>query len=224
MGQVVGELLPLALGVAISPVPIIAVILMLLAPKAGGTSAGFLLGWVTGIVVATVVFVLVAAAAGSQSSGDPSVLASWIQVALGAVTLLLAINQWRSRPAEGEEPRLPGWMAAIDRFNPVKAAGLGFVLAALNPKNLAMAAAAGVSIGGAALAVGAAAVAVTVFTVIAASTVAVPVVVYAVAADRTAKALDRTRRWLVENNATVMSVLLLTIGVVLVGKGIGGLG
>ena len=34
MGEVIGDLLPVALGVAISPVPIIAVILMLLAPDA----------------------------------------------------------------------------------------------------------------------------------------------------------------------------------------------
>ena len=45
--------MPLALGVAISPIPIIATILMLLAPQARGTSVGFLLGWVLGIVVAT---------------------------------------------------------------------------------------------------------------------------------------------------------------------------
>jgi hypothetical protein len=45
MGAVVGDPLPLAVGVAVSPVPIIAVILMLLAPRASGTSAGFGLGW-----------------------------------------------------------------------------------------------------------------------------------------------------------------------------------
>lgn len=60
MGEVIGELLPLALGIAISPVPIIAVILMLLAPRAALTSAGFMIGWVTGIVVATVVVLLIA--------------------------------------------------------------------------------------------------------------------------------------------------------------------
>ncbi len=52
MVPVIGEILPLALGVAISPIPIIAAILMLLSPKARVTSVGFLLGWVLGIVVA----------------------------------------------------------------------------------------------------------------------------------------------------------------------------
>ena len=34
MGSVIGEILPLAVGIAISPVPLIAVILMLLSPRA----------------------------------------------------------------------------------------------------------------------------------------------------------------------------------------------
>jgi threonine/homoserine/homoserine lactone efflux protein len=224
MTAVLGDLLPLALGVAISPVPIIAVILMLLAPKAGGTSAGFLLGWVLGVVVATVVFVVLAEVAGLGASAGPSTASSWIKIVLGALLLVLAVMQWRSRPAEGEEPALPSWMAAIDTFTPVKAAGLGFLLSAVNPKNLAMAVAAGVTIGGAALAVGQAVIAVAVFTVLAASTVALPVIVYAVAADLMHKPLDSLRGWLVHNNATVMSVLLAVIGVVLLGKGIGGLG
>jgi len=35
MGQAIGQLLPFAVGVAISPVPIIAIILMLLSKRAG---------------------------------------------------------------------------------------------------------------------------------------------------------------------------------------------
>ncbi|MFP3415735.1 GAP family protein, partial [Bacillus sp. SIMBA_074] len=58
MGAVIGAILPLAVGIAISPIPIIAAILMLLSPKARGSSLGFLLGWVLGIVVAVVVFTL----------------------------------------------------------------------------------------------------------------------------------------------------------------------
>ncbi|MFF0387664.1 GAP family protein [Kitasatospora sp. NPDC004615] len=41
----IGELLPLAVGVAISPIPIIAVVLMLLSRQATRTSPGFLAGW-----------------------------------------------------------------------------------------------------------------------------------------------------------------------------------
>ncbi len=62
-----------------------------------------------------------------------------------------------------------------------------------------------------------------VFTLIAASTVAVPVIGYLTARSKMTGPLDSLRDWLTQNNATVMAVLLLVIGVVLLGKGIGGL-
>ena len=48
-----------------------------------------------------------------------------------------------------------------------------------------------------------------------------PVIAYLVASKRMAAPLESLRGWLVQNNATVMAVLLLVIGVVLIGKGIG---
>ena len=68
MGGAIGDTLPLALGIAISPIPIIAAILMLLSPKARGTSVGFLLGWLLGIIVAVVVFTLLS---GLIPAADP---------------------------------------------------------------------------------------------------------------------------------------------------------
>ncbi|HEY7814210.1 MAG TPA: GAP family protein [Nakamurella sp.] len=114
-------------------------------------------------------------------------------------------------------------MAAIDRMGFGQALGLGFALAAINPKNLLMAVAAGVAIGSGGLGVGGDVVAIVIFTVIAASTVVVPVIAYAVAKERMREPLAKAKAWLEENNSTVMAVLLLVIGVTLIGKGLGGL-
>ncbi|TCO17202.1 Sap-like sulfolipid-1-addressing protein [Kribbella steppae] len=222
MNEVIGELLPLAVGVAISPVPIMAAILMLLAPRAGGTSAGFLLGWVAGIAVATGVFTALAGV-GFGDSDEPSAAVSWVKIGLGVLLLLLAARQWRARPKPGTAAALPGWMSAMDSFTLPKAAGLGFVLSAVNPKNLLMCVAAGTAIGSGGLSGGGDVVAVAVFTALAASSVAVPVLAYAVARDRLRGPLDGLKQWLQAHNAAVMSVLLLVIGTVLIGKGIGGL-
>ena len=222
MNEVIGELLPLAVGVAISPIPIIAAILMLLAAKAGGTSVGFLLGWVAGIAVATGLFAALAGA-GFGRSAEPSAAVSWITIGLGVLLVLLAGRQWRGRPKPGVDAELPRWMSAMDTFTLPKAAGLGFVLSAVNPKNLLMCVAAGAVIGSAGLSGSADVAVVAVFTVLAASTVAVPVLAYAVARDRLRGPLDELKEWLQAHNAAVMSVLLLVIGTVLIGKGIGGL-
>jgi hypothetical protein len=52
--KAIGAILPLALGVAISPIPIIAVILMLLSPKARTNGPAFVLGWVSGLAAVSI--------------------------------------------------------------------------------------------------------------------------------------------------------------------------
>jgi threonine/homoserine/homoserine lactone efflux protein len=219
MGAVIGEILPLAVGIAISPIPIIAVILMLLSPRAKGASVGFMIGWVVGIIVAVVVFTLLSSVI-PQSGGEPSMTSAIIKIIFGALLLFLALRQWRERPAKGEQAVMPKWMSAIDSMTAGKAMGLGFLLSAVNPKNLILAVSAGLIIGGAGLTLGQAAVAIAIFVVLAACTVIIPVIGYLIASARLAGPLDRLRGWLVENNATIMAVLLLVIGVVLIGKGI----
>ena len=49
MLDVIGEILPSAVGVAISPVPIISVILMLFTAKAKTNGPASLVGWVIGL-------------------------------------------------------------------------------------------------------------------------------------------------------------------------------
>lgn len=221
MGTVIGEVLPLALGVAISPIPIIAAILMLLSPKARVTSVGFLLGWVVGTVVAVTVFTLLSSILPAQDPDASRPVRGIIQIVLGLLLFLLAFSQWRKRPKAGEQAALPKWMKAIDTITFIAAAGLGFLLSALNPKNLIMAAGAGVDIGAAELSAGSSALVIAVFTLIAASTVLVPVIGYLIAADRLRAPLDALRGWLAAENAVIMAVLLLVIGVSMIGKGIG---
>ena len=220
MGSVIGEILPLAVGIAISPIPIIAVILMLLSPRAKGASVGFMIGWVAGIVVAIVVFTLLSSVIPQRSSGGSSA-GGVIKIIFGVLLLFLALRQWRGRPAKGEQATMPKWMSAIDSMTAAKALGLGFLLAAVNPKNLLMAASAGLIVGGSGLGFGRGlTLVIIIFVLLAACTVVIPVIGYLIASARSAGPLDRLRGWLVENNSTIMAVLLLVIGVAVIGKGI----
>ena len=221
MGAAIGEILPLALGIAISPIPVIAAILMLLSPKARTTGIAFLIGWVAGIVIAVVVFALLSSVLPEGDDGDPHPITGVIKILLGIGLLLLAVKQWRSKPVSGAEPTMPKWMSAIDTMTPTRGLLLGFVLSGLNPKNLLMGVAAGVAIGGGGLDLGASVITILIYTVIASVTVAGPVIAYLAASDRMVGPLESLRRWLLQNNATVMAVLLLVIGAVLIGKGIG---
>jgi threonine/homoserine/homoserine lactone efflux protein len=218
MNQVIGEILPLAVGIAISPIAIIAAILMLLSPRAKGTSLGFMIGWLAGLVVAIVLFSLLSSVIPLETGGRLPITGV-IKIILGVLLLVLAIKQWRARPTKGDQASLPKWMSAIDSMPAGKALWLGFLLAAVNPKNLLLAISAGVIVGGAGLTVGQLTVVIIIFVLLAGSTVLVPVVGYLIAAARLAGPLDKLRQWLVDYNAVIMAVLLLVLGVVMIGKG-----
>jgi threonine/homoserine/homoserine lactone efflux protein len=221
VGATIGQLLPVAVGVAISPIPIIAAVLMLLSPKARVTSVGFLIGWIVGIIVAVTVFTLLSGALPSSDSDSSKPVQGTIQIVLGVLLFLVAAKQWRGRPKEGEEPTLPKWMQAIDKVTFVSALGIGFLLSAINPKNLLMAASAGVTVGSASLSVGSDIIAIAIFVILAGSTVLIPVIGYLFAADKLATLLESLREWLSRENAVIMAVLMLVIGVVMIGKGLG---
>ncbi len=51
MGDAVGQVLPMAVGVALSPVPIIALILMLVTPRARVNGPAFVVGWLLGLAI-----------------------------------------------------------------------------------------------------------------------------------------------------------------------------
>jgi threonine/homoserine/homoserine lactone efflux protein len=181
---------------------------------------GFLLGWLLGIVVAVVVFTLLSAIIPASDPDATKPVVGIVEIVLGVLLLLLALRQWRGRPRNGATASLPAWMNAIDSMTSVRALLLGFILSAVNPKNLLMAVSAGLAIGSASLDVGRSAVVIVVFVVVACCTVALPVLAYLVAADRMRGPLDRLREWLSQNNAVIMAVLLVVIGFVMVGKGI----
>jgi threonine/homoserine/homoserine lactone efflux protein len=221
LAQAIGDLLPSAIGVALSPVPIIAVILMLGTARARTNGSAFAVGWVVGLVVVSVLVLLLAG--GADSSDDGSTLVDVIQLVFGLLLLGVAVKQWQARPKPGSEPPAPKWMAAIDRFTAGKSLGFGAVLSGANPKNLALTAAGAASIAQAGLSGGESAVAVAVFVVIGSLTVAGPVVLYLVMGDRAAHMLGEMKQFMSDHNAVIMAVLCLVLGAKIAGEAAGAL-
>src|SRR5215831_11088875 len=101
MGQGISEVLPFAIGVAISPIPIVAIILILFSDRARVNGPVFLLGWVAGLAVVSTVVYFVADAANAATDQTASDTVSWGKVALGVLLLGLARRNWAKRPAPG---------------------------------------------------------------------------------------------------------------------------
>jgi Sap, sulfolipid-1-addressing protein len=132
----------------------------------------------------------------------------------------MAAGQWKKRPREGRKPDSPKWMATIDTATPPKAALLGAALSGANPKNLALTLAAAASIAEAGLDAADEAIATAVFVAIGSATVAGPVLFHLVDAGRAASPLDAIKRFMADNNAVIMMVVLLLLGAKLLGDGL----
>ena len=222
MAEVIGDVVPFAVGVALSPLPIIAVLLLLLAPVGARGGAAFLAARVLafGALVAAFAWAadLVDDAAGSSTP------AAVLRLLVGVGLVVGAVVKWHRRPRGDAEPKLPAWMRAIDGMGAGGAFRLGLVLTVANPKELAFAAGAGFTVGGAFLGAGEVLVAGAVFVVLACASVGIPVVAVLVGGERMSPVLAELGDWLRRNNAIVMALVLLVVGAMLVGSGLSGLG
>jgi hypothetical protein len=223
MGQAIGGSLPLAVGIALSPIPIIAVILMLTSQKARVNGPVFVAGWLAGLGVIGAIVLTVAGPGGASQSGSPATWVSWLKIVLGILLLLVAARQFRSRPHGDEAPDMPKWMASIDKTTPPAAFGLAAVLSGANPKNLLLAVAGAAAIAQTGISGAQQVIAYLVFALIGTLGVGTPVVLYFALGDRSDKLLGQLKDWMSQHNAVIMTVLCLIIGVKLIGDAIGGL-
>src|ERR1039457_935512 len=103
MGQAIGGSLALAIGIAISPIPIIAVVLILTTHRAKANGPAFLGGWLLGLGIVGAIVLVLARPAGASQAGGPATWASWGKIVLGALLLLGALRQSRARREDGED-------------------------------------------------------------------------------------------------------------------------
>jgi threonine/homoserine/homoserine lactone efflux protein len=224
MKDAIGQVLPLGIAVAISPVPIIAVVLMLATPRARSNGPAFVVGWIVGMAIVGTVVLLASGGASASDGGGPATWVSVLKLVLGVLLLLVGVREWRRRPRRGEhDAALPTWMQTIDSFRAPKAVGMGALLSGVNPKNLILTVGAAVAIAQTGIAAGEQAVALAVFIVLGTVGVAAPVVVFFALGERSREMLDTMRAWMAANNAAIMAVLILVIGTKLLGDGISGL-
>lgn len=221
MTHVLGELIPYAVGVALSPLPLIALFLVLRAPAARPASAAFLAGRLI-VVFALALIVAFLAEAVPESSGRSPFL-SWLRIVLGLALMLWGIAKIVRRPRTEADAALPGWMASIERVTVPGALRLSVILSLANVKELAFGVGAGLTIAAGDLGAGPTVVATLVYTAISCAALIVAVVAFWVAEDRVSGPLDAARGWLVRNNKVIIGGVLLVIGSILVGEGVASL-
>jgi threonine/homoserine/homoserine lactone efflux protein len=223
VGGAIGQSLPFAVGLALSPFPLVAMILILGAPRGRMTGAVFALTSVVGVGAVGVAVLALSGDEAATDSGAPADWVSWLRLAIGVGLVGLAASKWRGRPFADAPPSLPGWMRTLDALRPTRAAGMGLLLSAVNPKNLALAVAGAAAIGQAELPAGEAAVALAVFVAIGTLGVTAPLAMSLAFGHRSDRVLGDVKDRMVRYNDVILAVLALVIGAMLIGDGISGL-
>jgi threonine/homoserine/homoserine lactone efflux protein len=224
MADAIGQVLSLGVGVALSPVPIIAVVLMLGTPRARVNGPAFVLGWVLGLAIVGAIVLAVAGGANARANDEPADWVGWLKLALGVLLALVAVRQWRGRPRGGEEAALPKWMRAIDRFTPGRSLAIAVALSGINPKNLLLTVGAAAAIAQTGVSTGDQAIALAVFILVGTLGPGAPVAIYFALGERAKRILDGLKAWMAAHNSAIMAVLCLVIGAKLIGDGISALG
>jgi threonine/homoserine/homoserine lactone efflux protein len=212
--------LPVAVAIAIFPVPVIAVVLLVGSDRGVAKGLAFVLAWCAGLAAVGVIVLLFAGEADASDGGEPATWVDLLLLGLGVLLLAAAVKQWRGRPGSGEETPTPGWMRAVDDFTVPKAGGAGFALSALNPKNVLLTVAAAAEIAEVGLPASQQVGVLLVFVLLASVGVLTPLVLSLALGARSREPLDSLRGWLARYNAVIMAVLFLLIGAKLVGDAI----
>ena len=206
------DLLPLAVGMLISPLPVVAIIAIILAPR-GRTAAPAYASVFIGVSLG-VVMVGALTAAGS-SSVSPSGTAKTVSFVLAIVLALgfaaLAIASWLSRPRHDQPSRTPAWLAALDAVTPGKAATLALIMAVTNTKNIPLALKGGALIGEAHLSLLSAGGLCLALVVAGSLPLIIAAAVATSGSTAVTKALERVKTEMIAHNAMIMTVLFATL-------------
>ena len=130
-----------------------------------------------------------------------------------------AVRAWRQRPRDDAAVEVPTYLTHLDEFGSGRSFFSGFLLSAVNPKNLLLLLAGAAVVNEATESVSSQVTAWLVFTVIAGMSVAVPTTVYFLFGEQAESTLQGWKDWLIKNNVIVLIVILFIIGTWLIERG-----
>ncbi|MDO3650428.1 GAP family protein [Nocardia mangyaensis] len=231
------SLLPVALGIIMSPLAVIAVVAVLFSQRARVNSMAYLVGWVAGIVVSIGAAYAVLVALDVHDRLDPPLWLSILHLMLAAVLLVGAwyvytrerkrLQALASARNPGEimdaAPQLPSILQSIEHFTPARSTLLGFALFVLNPIDVSCAIVAALTLRLSDTSMADQLGAAIVFVLFASSSIAVPVGMLLVLRDRAEPPLRSLRRFIAGNSKLLNVGLLVLIAVMQINKGLQGL-
>ncbi len=232
MWTAIGDTLPLAIGLALSPFAIVTGVVLLLGSLGRVKTAMFGLGWFAAILTIAAIAFWVVEAAEEVSDEYTSGGVDIVQLGFAALFLVLAGVSWTNRPKGGDaasdgagtadsEPAKSKLLDRLDGLSVPGALGVGLAQGFIVIKNIPLALGAGARFGEAGLHGSEAIAALILFAFIASLGVVVPLVVALIGGPRLGVRLRSLRTWLEANMSSITIVVLLVLGGYFLGQGLG---
>ena len=219
--KAIGTVIGPAMGAAITPVPIMVVVVFLLMKGGRPKAWAYGVGAIVGLSIASIAIFL-----GANNATDTTSSASTMsRVFSGVVTALFfffAYRMFTTRPRKGEVPPEPGWMTKVGSMNVAMAFVMGAAMLTINAKNLPIMASLGPSIAAAGGTTTEGIVACVVFAVIASLGVLAPSIAVLFMGDHADATLAEWKTWLLFNNKLIMAILFVLLGAKSLGSALGG--
>ncbi len=217
-----------ALGIAISPMPIVTVILILIGENGRRNALAFLIGWIIGLSILAVVFSYLAANGLSQLDSMSIIARPIVQILLGIGIAYFAYRQWDKPLVIPTDETPPKWLVLMDEwttkssdvFTPARALLLGIVMSALSLKNIALMFGIVLVISQTAADQITAFVLFAIFVLVGSLAVSLPVSYALYKGDSAPQALQQWKEWVIRNRSRAFAPLLFLVGAVLVLNGV----
>lgn len=217
IGHAIAEVLAFGVGVALSPLAVVALVVMLVSRGGVRPAWAFAGAWVLSLGVVSTVVLLIADGADASTNGAPASWVSVVKIVVGLLLVLFGVRQWRGRSGGDKETGTPGWMRKLDNVSVARAAGLAAAFNVVKPKNLLLTIGAGVAIAQVGASAAGQAAALAVFLVLGTVGLAIPLAIHVLMPGRGVGLLTELRDWMVRENATIIAVLSLVIAAKLLG-------
>ncbi|MFC4223630.1 GAP family protein [Lysinibacter cavernae] len=237
MTELLLNLLPLAIGVIVSPLAIMALVAVLVSRNARRNGLAFLLGWIAAICLVMVLCWWIFSSLTPPDRGPASTWVSIVRLLIGLILVVAAGYVWlrgrhhvrqmaaavSPKDVVAAAPQLPGWLKSVDTFTPSRSFLLGVGIFILNPVDLSCAVLATLDIHQADLSSGPTVLAAILFGTIAASPVLIPVLIVLVKGQQADPFLKRARTWIAGNTSILNALLLGLIGLMQLSKAVSAL-
>ena len=208
-GLVLAKLTAPALVVALSPIPIVvALVLLVHNDRPYSSSVAYLTGRLVSLTVLAAGFMQFPRLFDDLLGPAPA-WADWVVMGAGVVLMSFGAWLWWRRAHGGVGP---GWEDSVGTITPSAAAAIGMLPMLANPKVLAASAAVGTEIATVGMTPVSSVLAVAYYAALASSTVAAPVLAYLVVGPRIDPQLERIRRWMQHQRRALAAAAAVLVG------------